>query len=83
MIGGACGCGLSYLAGVALLRGCVVLRGNFGHAKVTPTVPDCWQLKMTAMLELLASSTTDLFCIGCLTAGLRTGEAEGLGAGLK
>ena len=37
----------------------------------------------TPMLELLSSNTTGLICIGCLTAGLGTGEAEGLGAGLK
>ena len=30
---------LFYLTGVALLGGRVVIRGNFGHAKVTPTVP--------------------------------------------
>ena len=28
-----------YLVGVALLRGHVVIRGNFSHTKVTPTVP--------------------------------------------
>ena len=26
---------------------------------------------------------TDLYCIGCFTAELKAGEAEGLGAGLK
>ena len=43
---------LFYLAGVALLGGHVVIRGNFSHAKVTPTVPRIDKLKMaTAMLD--------------------------------
>ena len=29
---------LFYLAGVALLGGRIVIRGNFGHVKVAPTI---------------------------------------------
>ena len=28
-----------FTLGIALLGGRIVIRGNFGHAKVTPTVP--------------------------------------------
>ena len=32
-----------FTSGIALLGGRIVIRGNFGHAKVTPTVPQNWQ----------------------------------------
>ena len=75
---------LFYLASITLLAGHIVIRSNFRHTKVTPTVPQnliIGKLKVaTAMLKL---SSTGLFCIGCFTAGLGAGEAEGLGPGLK
>ena len=72
-----------YLAGIALLGCCVIIRGNFGHAKVTHTIEYLivGKLKMaTAMLELFA---TCFCCTGCFIAGLGTGKAKGLGACLK
>ena len=75
---------LFYLADVALLGGHIVIKDNFGHAKVTPTVD---KLKMaTAMLDhvdRLFGMPTGLFCIGSFTAELRAREAKGFGAGLK
>ena len=82
--------------GVALLGWCVVIRGNLGHAKVTPTIIFYLYLKATsginklkmaiAMLDhedRLFGLPTGLFCIGCFTTELGARGAEGLGAGLK
>ena len=80
---------LFYHTGVALLGGCIVIRGNFSHSKVTPTILGCRVDKMkmaTAMLDHVDrffGLPTGLFCIGCFTAELEAGEMEGLGAGLK
>ena len=87
---------LFYLTGVALLGCRIVIRGNFGHAKVTPTIIFYLYLKVTsginklkmaiAMLDhvdRLFGLPTGLFCIGCFTTELGAREAKGHGAGLK
>ena len=74
---------LFYLVGVALLGDRTVIRGNFGHANVTP-IPYCridTKLKMAiAMVDHIDGFfglPTGLFCIGCFTAELEAWEAEG------
>ena len=70
--------------GVTLLGGSVVIKENFGHAKSHPPYRRINKLKMmTAMLNRFFGLPTGLFCIGCFTAELGAGEAEGLGVGLK
>ena len=40
---------LFYLVGVSLFGGPVVIRGNFGHTQVTPTIPRIDKLKMATV----------------------------------
>ena len=40
---------LFYLAGVTLFGGPIVIRSNFGHTKVTPTIPRIDKLKMATV----------------------------------
>ena len=40
---------LFYRAGVTLFGGPIVIRGNFGHTKVTPTIPRIDKLKMATV----------------------------------
>ena len=76
------------LAGVALLGGHVVIRGNFGHTK--SHLPRVYCTYRTACSGSTAGTAgcflglpTGLFCVGCFTAGLGAREAEGLGPGLN
>ena len=79
---------LFYLAGVVLLGGHVVIRGNFGHSK--SRLPRAYCTYHTAGSGSTARTAgrflglpTGLFCVGYFAAGLRAGEAKGLSPGLE
>ena len=70
--------------GIALLEGCIVIRGNFSHTMSHLPYRIIDKLKIaTATLDRFFGLPTGLFCIDCYTAELGPRDPEGLGAGLK